>query len=231
MCETKLWSLSTKWAIFCMAVSHLWFCERTNIFFWLALILYSGTAAFSFLSLSLSFNRVCSNDGIVKVALNDNINVSVKDHRATSNRRWLERLCACLYAYCLRFKYEIKTWKQKNYCRVENDCQDQTILWWVSQYISKKIFHCCCFSLQSAWLTNEYAHTHIRVISYTFSHCDSNERILCSVFFLLPFLFFLFHLNLDKCSLLDAMCHSLNAKERMRWHEILLLRSLIMLLF
>lgn len=167
-----------------------------------------------------------------------------RNHKATSNRRWTESIVCTLRVRIRTFQNE----SSKNYCQVENDCQDQTILYDESLsiylfYFEKEkkveIFYCCCCFLFILldWQTSVCTHIiHTQVILYKFSHYDSNERILCSFF--LNFLL-LFHLNLDKCSLIDAMCHSLVAsKERARAKEnmrkglrLLLLRSLIMLLF
>lgn len=193
------WSLSTKWAIFLYVCVTFMIFRFFCCFGWRSLFLCAmGIAAFS---LTFAFHLLESIWFVGKMDMSKLrwMTTSMCKWKRSQRRPQIDvelsvKCAASLHAYVSWNRRRGKiVWKQKNYCQVKNDCQDQTVRWWVFQYISfilkgkkQENIRLLLFSLHTAWLTNEcmHTHTHTRVISYAFSHCDSNERILCSLFFI-----------------------------------------------
>lgn len=132
---------------------------------------------------------------------------------------WIDYVCVCACSHlfmCLHLKRIQKTpkiivmWNEMTvrikpfYDYFFNDSR----VFFVQQIISLLLF-----ALHSAWLTKEYARTHTHTLCQTsyFVHIFTLRFKWTSFMFGLSF-FLSFWLNLDECSLLDPMCHSLVAK-------------------
>lgn len=125
----------------------------------------------------MPFTRQCSKDGLVDVAPNDKFSAKTnKNHEANATLDCESTKIITMWKITVRIKpfygYNFNT--SLVFCIVEKN-------------LIVAVFASLC-------LIDKRVCTHTqtlgRVISYTFSHCDSNERILCSVFlsFSLPFL-------------------------------------------